>query len=91
MAAHIRHLPRDSAFARARNGDAAEWTQTVELLATQADYLQLIHRTYVNANSEQKITEPFRNYPRPGSVAPAPEPPKTVSLSGFAGLLKEKI
>lgn len=63
----------------------------MELLATQADYLQLIHRTYVNANSEQKITDPFRHYPRPGVLAPASEPTKTVSLSGFAGLLKEKI
>lgn len=86
---HIKHLPRDSAFARARNGDAAEWTQGVEIGASIFDAVQALTRIYINANSEQKITEPLDHYPRPGHVKAEPE--NTVTLSGFAGLLKEKI
>jgi len=88
--AHIKHLPRDSAFARARNGDAADWTQSVELQAATVDSLQSLIRIYINANSEHPITEPLKPYPRPAALVP-PEPETTGTLSDFAGLLKETL
>lgn len=88
MLSHITHLPPESAFARARNGEAAAWTQAVELAATQVDVLQLLLRTYINANSEQKITDPYKPYPRPAAISGPPAPEETVNLSGFADFLK---
>lgn len=91
--AHIKHLPRDSAFARARNGDAADWTQSVELQATIVDALQSLTRIYINANSEQKITDELKPYPRPASLrGPASEAPATtIDLAGFFGVVKEQL
>ena len=87
---HIKHLPRDSAFARSRNGAAADWTQGVEISASIFDAIQALTRIYVNANSEQPNTDPLPTYPRPGAApTPEPEPVTTVTLSGFAGLVKE--
>jgi len=93
LLAHIKHLPRESAFARARNGDAADWTQSVELQASTVDALQTLTRIYINANSQNPVTDELKPYPRPAALRPPtpPAPENTITLAGLAGVLKEKI
>ncbi|TQN33573.1 hypothetical protein FHX37_3599 [Haloactinospora alba] len=65
----LRHLPRDSALARAVHGDAAEWGVGEHLLALAADHLATANWLFVSANSGRKQKPP----PRPDPV-PRPEP-----------------
>lgn len=64
----IRHLPRESALARALHGDVVDWGLTEHLLAGVVDELAVGNWLFVTANSPEHADPPERPrpVPRPG-------------------------
>ncbi len=79
---HIKHLPRESAYVRSLQGDAAYWDEPVELLAQAVDAIreQSYYLLRVNGND----AEPHTTVKRPGR-AQAEQP--SGSLADFNALI----
>lgn len=67
----VRHLPPESAFVRAREGEAAEWRLTDHLLAAVVDHLAIAHWMYASVNRDEYADPPEAPVPgpRPGAGA----------------------
>ncbi|MEU5642125.1 hypothetical protein [Streptomyces milbemycinicus] len=67
----VRHLPPDSAFVRAREGEAAEWGLTDHLLAAVIDHLAIANWMYASVNRDEYADPPEAPVPvpRPGAGA----------------------
>jgi hypothetical protein len=61
----IRHLPLDSATARAQHGEAVAWSDTEHLLAGIVDLLAGANWQRAQAGSKNRIPRP-KPLPRPG-------------------------
>jgi hypothetical protein len=80
----VEHLPADSSFARAVNGEAAEWGVTEHLLAAVADQLAAANWMFATVNRDEDAEalpypEPIA---RPGLASggePAPESAESTS------------
>ncbi|MFF8830642.1 hypothetical protein [Streptomyces sp. NPDC015131] len=92
LAVLVRHMPRDSALARAVHGEAAEWNVGDYLLASAVDHLAEANWMFatVNQDEDAEALEYPSPVPRPtGAIpeddAPAPEPagPRPEELSLF--------
>lgn len=66
MLALIRHLPRDSALARALHGEEASWGAGEHLLAAVVDHLAIGNWLFTCAHSESEPPHP-EPVPRPGT------------------------
>lgn len=86
LIAHIIGIPpHNSALARKRLGNAANWDTKTELQATTVDALNaLIHVVIKAAGGTPPDIE---SYPRPFDL-PASEPVETAGLAEFADFLK---
>lgn len=76
LAVLVRHMPRDSALARAVHGEAAEWAVTDHLLAAAVDHLAEANWMFATVNQDEDA-EPLEYptpVPRPGGEPPDPEP-----------------
>ncbi|GAA1796417.1 hypothetical protein [Actinomadura chokoriensis] len=71
MLALIRHLPRDSALARALHGEEATWGVGEHLLATVVDHLAIGNWLFTCAHSESEPPRP-EPVPRPGTQPEEP-------------------
>jgi hypothetical protein len=69
----VRHLPRDSALARERHGEGAEWTVTDHLLAQVADRLAEANWMFAMVHRDED-SEPLE-YPEPVSRPGRPTGP----------------
>ncbi|MBP8535049.1 hypothetical protein [Streptomyces sp. MK37H] len=71
LAVLVRHLPPDSAFVRAREGEAAEWGLTDHLLAAVVDHLAIANWMFASANRDEYADPPEAPapVPRPGAEA----------------------
>ena len=85
MLAHVKNLPRDSAYVRSLQGERAYWDETTEVTATAVDAIRDLTRVtlLVSGNKADALVP----YPRPGAIAPAPV--EAVSLSVFGDLMRE--
>lgn len=92
----VRHLPRESAFVREREGEAAEWSLTDHLLAAVVDHLAIGNWMFaaVNRDENEAAPPPPDPVPRPGADAPKPPDdaaapeggaPSAVELARFFG------
>ncbi|MDT9681713.1 hypothetical protein RND61_06445 [Streptomyces sp. TRM76323] len=70
LAVLVRHMPRDSALARAVHGEAAEWAVTDHLLAAAVDHLAEANWMFATVNQDEDA-EPLE-YPTP---VPRPSEP----------------
>jgi hypothetical protein len=75
LAALVRHLPPDSAFARARDAEAAQWTLTDHLLAAVVDHLAIANWMYASVNRDEDAEPPDPPVPVPRPGVPMTEPP----------------
>lgn len=80
LAVLVRHMPRDSALARAVHGEAAEWAVSDYLLATAVDHLAEANWLFATVNQDEDA-EPLE-YPTPvprpaGGDAEEPAPPES--------------
>ncbi|MGW6457805.1 hypothetical protein ACWF94_18150, partial [Streptomyces sp. NPDC055078] len=64
----VRQLPRDSAFAQAREGEAAQWSLTDHLLAAVVDHLAIANWMFASVNRDEDSSAPEapQPVPRPG-------------------------
>ncbi|MCQ8187440.1 DUF5361 domain-containing protein [Streptomyces rugosispiralis] len=94
LAVLVRHLPPDSAFVRAREGEAAEWGLTDHLLAAVVDHLAIANWMFASANRDEYADPPEAPVPvpRPGAEAtdtsggpPAGHAPTGAELARFFG------
>ncbi|OEJ25553.1 hypothetical protein AR457_14835 [Streptomyces agglomeratus] len=86
LAVLVRHMPRDSAVARALHGEAAEWSVTDYLLATTVDQLAEANWMFATVNQDEDA-EPLE-YPAPvprPSDGPADEPESAEPTADGAG------
>ncbi|QDY78505.1 hypothetical protein FQU76_20615 [Streptomyces qinzhouensis] len=60
----VKHLPRDSAVARAVNGESADWSLTDYLLAAAVDQLAIANWLFTCVNSDDPPEQP-EPVPRP--------------------------
>ena len=74
LAVLVRHLPADSAFARVREGESAEWSTTDHLLAAVVDHLAIGNWMYASVNRDEDTPAPDPPVPVPRPGAPADEP-----------------
>ena len=85
----VRHLPSDSAFARSREGEAAEWSTSDHLLAAAVDHLAIANWMYasVNRDEDAEALDPPLPVPRPGATAEPPptDAPTAADLARFFG------
>ncbi|KRV49700.1 hypothetical protein AQ490_18490 [Wenjunlia vitaminophila] len=75
LAVLVRHLPPESAFARAHEGERAEWTLTDHLLAAAVDHLAIGNWMFASVNRDEYADplDPPEAVPRPGAGgAPTP-------------------
>ncbi|WP_413811987.1 hypothetical protein [Streptomyces sp. OE57] len=77
LAVLVRHLPPDSAFVRAREGEAAEWGLTDHLLAAVVDHLAIANWMFTSANRDEYADPPEAPVPvpRPGATDMSDCPP----------------
>jgi hypothetical protein len=80
---HVKHLPRDSAFARSQAGDFAYWDEQVELTAQVVDSTNRLAYYLLKVNGSDPA-EPV-DIQRPGATVVAPE---AASLADFGAFLK---
>ncbi|MEU7280431.1 hypothetical protein AB0A69_16830 [Streptomyces sp. NPDC045431] len=84
LAVLVRHMPRDSALARATHGEAAEWGVSDYLLAAAVDHLAESNWMFATVNQDEDA-EPLE-YPKPvprpddgdGGEAEESAPPEVV-------------
>jgi hypothetical protein len=78
LAVLVRHMPRDSALARAVHGEAADWDVSDYLLAAAVDHLAESNWMFatVNQDEDAEALEYPAPVPRPdGGEAEEPAPP----------------
>ncbi|WP_172381523.1 hypothetical protein [Streptomyces sp. MNP-20] len=93
LAVLVRHLPRDSAFRLAHEGEAAGWSLGDQLLAAVVDHLAVANWMFasVNRDEDEAPPEPPQPVPRPGvdeavpDGAPAADTPGPADLARFFG------
>ncbi|MFI6638172.1 hypothetical protein [Streptomyces sp. NPDC050504] len=70
----VRHLPRESAFVREREGEAAQWSLTDHLLAATVDHLAIANWMFASVNRDEDEPAPPAPdpVPRPGVEATGP-------------------
>ncbi|MGA4843793.1 hypothetical protein [Streptomyces sp. G45] len=93
LAVLVRHLPRDSAFRYAHEGEAAHWSLTDHLLAAVVDHLAIANWMFasVNRDEDEAAPEPPRPVPRPGAddeeatPGAGPAAPGPAELARFFG------
>ncbi|MGW0535637.1 hypothetical protein [Streptomyces sp. NPDC003032] len=92
LAVLVRHLPRDSAFRSAHDGEAAEWSLTDHLLAAVVDHLAIANWMFasVNRDEDEAAPEAPQPVPRPGANegAPAGSAPPPTDAPGPAELAR---
>ncbi|MBL1114069.1 hypothetical protein JK364_16960 [Streptomyces sp. 110] len=86
LAVLVRHLPPDSAFVRAREGEAAEWGLTDHLLAAVVDHLAIANWMFASANRDEYADPPEAPapVPRPGAADTSDGPPADQAADGHA-------
>ncbi|WP_246586442.1 DUF5361 domain-containing protein [Streptomyces yatensis] len=86
LAVLVRHLPPDSAFVRAREGEAAEWGLTAHLLAAVVDHLAIANWMFASANRDEYADPPEAPLPvpRPGATDMSDGPPADRATDGHA-------
>ncbi|MFF9868495.1 hypothetical protein ACF1G0_24355 [Streptomyces sp. NPDC013953] len=80
LAVLVRHMPRDSALARALHGEAAEWGVSDYLLAAAVDHLAESNWMFatVNQDEDAEALEYPKPVPRPdGGEAEESAPPES--------------
>lgn len=77
----VRHLPPDSAFVRAREGEAAEWRLTDHLLAAVVDHLAIANWMYASVNRDEYADPPEAPVPVPRPGAEAADTPEGAAPS----------
>lgn len=77
LAVLVRHLPPQSSFVRAREGEHAEWSLTDHLLAAAVDHLAIGNWMFASVNRDEYADPPDvpDPVPRPGQAGQDPEPP----------------
>nr|WP_240981576.1 MULTISPECIES: hypothetical protein [unclassified Streptomyces] len=72
LAVLIRHMPQDSAVARAQSGEDSQWTVTDYLLAAAVDHLAAANWMFASVNTDEDADPPEAPVPvpRPGDDAP---------------------
>ncbi|MFI8929090.1 hypothetical protein ACIG3E_15615 [Streptomyces sp. NPDC053474] len=91
LAVLVRHLPRDSAFRLAHEGEAAGWSLGDQLLAAVVDHLAVANWMFacVNRDEDEAPPQPPQPVPRPGAEAaaqtPAADAPGAADLARFFG------
>ncbi|GGR88241.1 hypothetical protein GCM10010252_28840 [Streptomyces aureoverticillatus] len=90
LAVLIRHLPQDSAFRIAQEGEAARWSLTDHLLAATVDHLAIANWMFasVNRDEDEPAPEPPQPVPRPGVDEDASDDPGGDSTPGPAELAR---
>ena len=76
-------------MARKRLNAPLGWDNSVELLASVVDAVNVLTRVLINVNSERPDTNPVPQVPRPYEVTATDATPETISLTAFGDLLKE--
>lgn len=74
----VRHLPRESALARALHGEAADWAVTDHLLAHTYNLL-------LQANASKRVPESHKIHP-PGEPAGRKKPEKVLGAAELNAL-----
>ncbi|WP_346176789.1 hypothetical protein [Streptomyces cuspidosporus] len=77
LAVLVRHLPPDSAFVRAREGEAAEWGLTDHLLAAVVDHLAIANWMFASVNRDEYADPPETPVPVPRPAAGTATAPET--------------
>ncbi|WP_030562781.1 hypothetical protein [Streptomyces aureocirculatus] len=90
LAVLVRHLPRDSAFRFAHEGEAAQWSLTDHLLAAVVDHLAVANWmfTSVNRDEDEAASEAPQPVPRPGVDDAMPDDPDAADAPGPAELAR---
>ncbi|MBK5995372.1 hypothetical protein ACFCXC_00020 [Streptomyces microflavus] len=93
LAVLIKHMPRDSAVTRDRDGEAADWSVSDYLLAAVVDHLAAANWMFAAVNTDEDSDPPERPVPvpRPGhpeqqdeeDLAAEQAPPNAAELRRF--------
>ncbi|MFE6774842.1 hypothetical protein [Streptomyces sp. NPDC057702] len=75
LAVLVRHLPAESAFVRARQGEAAAWGPTDYLLAAVVDHLAIATWMYASVNRDEYADPPEAPLPVPRPTTGDRPPP----------------
>ncbi|MFK4070335.1 hypothetical protein [Streptomyces sp. NPDC029674] len=90
LAVLVRHLPGDSAFRLAHEGEVAQWSLTDHLLAAVVDHLAIANWMFasVNRDEDEPAPEAPQPVPRPGAQpddSPPSAEPSATELARFFG------
>lgn len=90
LAVLVRHLPRDSAFRLAHEGEGAQWSLTDHLLAAVVDHLAIANWMFasVNRDEDEPAPEAPQPVPRPGADDAAPDGTPASDAPGPAELAR---